>query len=180
MNDILESFSAELKRSGKMSALAAITAEALAETFDDCEALRIYARIDALPEALLDILAADFGVKWYEYNGTLESKRAQIKSLFAVYRKLGTKQSVINAIIGLCDELNITEWYEYGGLPGHFKVVLRPKADFDFDKTLGLIRLVKRASAYLDATEILQTFAEPLSISIGAICSAEIQSSIVG
>ena len=37
--------------------------------------LRIYTRIDELPEWLLDILARDFAVDWYDRSYTLEEKK---------------------------------------------------------------------------------------------------------
>lgn len=41
---------------------------------DEIDSLRIYTRIDELPEWLLDILARDFAVDWYDRSYTLEEK----------------------------------------------------------------------------------------------------------
>ena len=42
---------------------------------DEIDSLRIYTRIDELPEWLLDILARDFAVDWYDRSYTLEEKK---------------------------------------------------------------------------------------------------------
>ena len=73
---------------------------------------------------MLDILAKDFSVGWYLYDGTVEAKRAQIKSCFYVHRRLGTKSAMVTALSDLCPGSDVDEWFNYGGEPYHFRVLL--------------------------------------------------------
>lgn len=152
--NLLASFPAVLAQDKSLEALARVVATAFSKAFNDTDSLSIYTRIDTLSEKMCDRLAEDFDVKWYYYNGTLESKRNQIKNQFAVHRKLGTKQAIFDALEGLCDDIDLHEWDEYGGLPMHFRISLLPKSGFDFDRILYYMTVVKRESACLDKIQI--------------------------
>jgi phage tail P2-like protein len=82
----------------------------------------IYARIGALPEELLDILAYDFKVDWWDANYTLEEKRQTLKDSWNVHRRLGTKAAVERAISAIYKDTKVSEWFEYGGAPYTFKL----------------------------------------------------------
>lgn len=105
-------------------ALAQVIADELTALYRDNRLLALYTRIDELDEALLDILAKDFSVGWYLYDGTVEAKRAQIKSCFYVHRRLGTKSAMVTALSDLCPGSDVDEWFNYGGEPYHFRVLL--------------------------------------------------------
>ena len=64
-----------LQKDEEMFALASAIAEQLAARLSEIDMVRIYTRIDELPEHLLDILAYDFKVDWWDANYTLEEKR---------------------------------------------------------------------------------------------------------
>lgn len=105
-------------------ALASCIADELEALFREKDIISLYARIDQLDEALLDIIAVDCKVDWYLYDGTLESKRAQIKSCFKLHRCLGTKYALLTAISDVFPGSDVEEWFEYGGKPYHFTLVL--------------------------------------------------------
>ncbi len=105
-------------------ALAKVIANELTTLYHDNRLIAIYTRIDELDEALLDILAKDFSVSWYLYDGTIEEKRAQIKSCFYVHRRLGTKAAVETAISAIYPDTKVSEWFEYGGEPYHFRLLV--------------------------------------------------------
>ncbi len=123
-NIFLSSFPVSLAIDPDKYALAQAVAEELISLCKDCQKLSIYGRIDELDEDLLDILAFDFDVSWYLYNGSLETKREQIKSSFFVHRHLGTKAALEQALCALYPETTIEEWFEYGGEPYHFRIIL--------------------------------------------------------
>lgn len=105
-------------------ALANVIANELATLYHDNRLITIYTRIDELDEELLDILAKDFSVSWYLYDGTVEEKRNQIKSCFYVHRRLGTKAAVETAISAIYPDTKVSEWFEYGGEPYHFRLLV--------------------------------------------------------
>lgn len=153
VENLLASLPQVLQEDENMHALAATVAEALAARPDEIDRLRIYARIDELPEDMLDLLAYDFKVDWWNGNYTLEEKRATLKDSWRVHRTLGTTAAVNEAISAISPETKVREWYEYDGQPGCFRLystdpaITGPKlADL-----FRLLNIVKRASAKLDA-----------------------------
>ena len=54
----------------------------------------IFQNIDSLDEDLLDLLAKDYKIDWYDYDGTIETKRNQLKSNWFVRKKIGTVGAV--------------------------------------------------------------------------------------
>lgn len=125
---MVNSFPLALQKDPKMVALAHSIANVLEQRLDEIDLGQIYTRIDQLPEDLLDILAKDFAVDWYDRSYTLEEKRKTIKGSFYVHRHRGTKAAVEKAISAIYPNPEVLEWFEYGGNPYHFK--LRITVDF--------------------------------------------------
>ena len=125
---MVDSFPLALQKDPKMVALAHSIANVLEQRLDEIDLGQIYTRIDQLPEDLLDILAKDFAVDWYDRSYTLEEKRKTIKGSFYVHRHRGTKAAVEKAISAIYPNPEVLEWFEYGGNPYHFK--LRITVDF--------------------------------------------------
>lgn len=86
--------------------------------------LLIYSRIDELPEEVLDLLAWQFHVEGYEFASTTEEKRSLIKKAIELHRYKGTKWAVEKALGALGIDCVLEEWFEYGGEPYHFRVLL--------------------------------------------------------
>lgn len=113
-----------LRSNESMAALAESIAGVLAGRPGEIQNLLIYSRIDQLPEPLLDILAHDFKVDWWDSDYTLEEKRRTLKDSWRVHRMLGTKAAVETAISAIYPETKVREWFEYGGDPYHFKLLI--------------------------------------------------------
>ena len=122
--NLLRTFPYALQQDKEKLALATVIADELTALYRDNRFLALYTRIDELDEALLDILAKDFSVGWYLYDGTVEEKRAQIKSCFYVHRRLGTKAAVETAISAIYPDTKVSEWFEYSGDPYHFRLLV--------------------------------------------------------
>lgn len=108
----------------KMKALARATAKLLqAQAGMIRDTVGIYYRVDELSENVLDMLATDLHVDWYDYSYSLDIKRSLIKDAVKVHRTLGTRAAVdttLYAIFG--DSFEIEEWFEYEGEPYTFRV----------------------------------------------------------
>ena len=113
-----------LKKSGLMFPLAEATAKYLEIDAGNAELVNIYARIDELPESLLDILAVDFNVTWYDYDYDVQTKRQVIKDSFYVHRYLGTIGATKKALCSVWPNTGVEEWFDYGGDPYYFRVLL--------------------------------------------------------
>lgn len=113
-----------LDRDSGMHELGQTTAEALVKLWLNLHMPRLYTRIDELPESLLDILAKDFKVDWYNYNHSIETKRNVIKDSFFIHRHLGTKAAFARALSDVYPNSTAQEWYEYGGNPFYFRIIV--------------------------------------------------------
>lgn len=144
--NILRTLPEALRNDKKMLALAASVSEALAARAEEIERLRIYTRMDTLPEELLDILAYDFKVDWWDADYTLEQKRQTLKDSWSVHRKLGTKAAVERAISAIYKDTQVSEWFEYNGDPFHFK--LQVDATYEQADSVKHARVLERVGFY--------------------------------
>ena len=111
-----------LKRDPKMKALAAAVTEQMLGVSGEIDNVLIYSRIDELPEELIDILAFDMHVDWYDYSYPLAAKRDILKNSVKVHKKMGTKYAVETALGNVYGKVGISEWFHYGGKPYFFKI----------------------------------------------------------
>lgn len=139
-------------------ALASAIADVLSTRPGEIEGLMIYSRIGQLPENLLDMLAVDFKVDWWSPDYSLAVKRATLKDSWRVHRKLGTKYALEQAISDIYPQTVVQEWWEYGGEPYCFRIMIGNFDEVaDPEKLLKIRRAisqVKRLSAHLDGIDI--------------------------
>lgn len=135
VENLLRALPEVLRNDGNMAALATAVAQVLAARPEEIRQLSIYPRIDELPEGLLDILAYDFKVDWWDGDYTLEEKRQTLKDSWRVHRMLGTKAAVEAAISAIYPNTVVEEWFEYGGEPYHFRLQIDAS-----NKDIGSIR----------------------------------------
>ena len=142
-----------LKQDPKIRAIAeAVTKEALTVS-GEIENVLIYSRIDELPEALIDILAYDMHVDWYDYSFPLKVKRDILKSSVKVHKKMGTKYAVEKALGALYPQSEVEEWYQYEGEPHHFHIVCdvtENRVTASFQEIINAVMMYKRLSSHLD------------------------------
>lgn len=115
----------------------------------------IYPRIESLLESVLDALAFDFNVEWYDYEGTIDEKRRTIAECMNIHKFKGTKAAILTALKSVYDDVRVLEWYEYGGEPFHFKIIIR-HSHSGYDKLTRLLQKVKyykNVRSHLEETE---------------------------
>ncbi|HWR07741.1 phage tail protein I [Sporomusa sp.] len=84
----------------------------------------LISRIDELPESVLDLLAWQFHVDFYEPASLdLAKKRVLVKQSIAWHRRKGTPSVVEEMVQAILDNAIVEEWPEYGGDPYYFRVV---------------------------------------------------------
>lgn len=137
-----------------LAALAASVADALEERVREIELAGIYTRIDSLPEELLDILAYDFKVDWWDWALTLPEKRETLKRSWYVHRHMATPAAVTTALTAIYAETECMEWFEYGGEPYHFRLAMTIQAEdilsTKHEAVLALLRFYKNLRSVLD------------------------------
>ena len=102
---------------------------------------QLYSRIDELPGNVIDLLAWQFHVDFYEPIGMdIKTKRKLVKESIAWHRIKGTPAAVemmLSSTFGR--SAKVSEWYEYDGEPYHFKVSVKTK-NFPTMESLGLAK----------------------------------------
>lgn len=139
-----------------MRQLAEVAARVLYKRTQNYDKAAIYSRIDQLDEGVLDILAQDFKVDWYDYNADVAEKRRTIKDSWFVHKRMGTKSAVERAVSDVWPNSKIEEWFDYSGDPYHFRVILdtsESSAPVDIGTVMKKIRLFKPARAVMDGGE---------------------------
>ena len=132
--------------------LAEVAARVMTKSLQGKRQAAIYCRINELPESLLDILAEDLKVDWYDYSASLETKRKYIADSWYIHKRLGTTAAVERAISDVWPNSNVEEWFDYGGDPFHFRIILDATDTTNpiyADRALDAVRLFKPARAHL-------------------------------
>lgn len=78
--------------------------------------------VDSMPEWLLDEMAWERFVTWYDDTADLETKRGLIRDSRLVHARMGTPWAVQQVVVQYFGDGRVLEWYEYGGEPYHFSV----------------------------------------------------------
>lgn len=121
-------------------------------------------RLDSLDGAILDLLAWQMHVDFYDSTLPVETKRSLIKNSDRWHSYKGTPAAVEELITTLFDEGVVEEWFEYSGVPGYFRVKTNNSAVTN-EKAAEFIKAldsVKRKSAWLEKVVITQSEELPL------------------
>ncbi len=146
----IETLPYALQGNETMRTLALLTANALSADF---AALNIYGAVDAMPEQLLDALAYDFKIDWWDADADLENKRRVFKNAWNVHRKLGTVGAVEQAVTDAFAGATVREWFDYGGEPYHYMLVAGLGEQTGTEETLQ--RILTRARWYTNVRSVL-------------------------
>lgn len=116
-------------------------------------------QIDNLTEDELDALAWELNLDWYRQDASIDVKRNLIRDSRKMSRKLGTKWAVERIINTYFGDGYISEWFEYDGEPGHFRVFSANPSitEENLQEFFSILSKVKRASAHLDGITISLT-----------------------
>ena len=93
----------------------------------------IISRINELPENVLDLLAWQWHVDFYELANSIEAKRSMVLQSIAWHRKKGTKWAIVQALNMLGVEAKFTSWQELqeeGAQPYTFVIDAKLTPDF--------------------------------------------------
>ena len=144
-----------LAQDPRAAALARCAAVMMQRLFEQADLARVFPRVDQLPESLLDILAWDFKVDWWDYGLSIEQKRATLRDNWYVHRHLGTPASVKTALGAIFQDVRIEEWYDYGGKPYHFRLhIAADEAVLDgavYARVMALVEYYKNLRSVLDS-----------------------------
>lgn len=119
----------------------------------------IYVAIDDLSEPVLDELARDLHVDFYQVEDDIAVKRRLVKSSLVLHGTKGTPGAVERLASEVFDDGRVEEWWEYGADPYHFNVVTTNQA-VTTTRALAFIealKTVKNTRSWLDAVILAST-----------------------
>ena len=114
----------------------------------------IVPRIDELSEEVIDILAWQWSVDFYDKLKSLAEKRNEVKQSIAMHRIKGTHRAVELALHMVYTSGEVSEWFEYGGQPYYFRVrFIEPEniRTEEVDRVIRIINTVKNTRSWLES-----------------------------
>jgi phage tail P2-like protein len=144
-----------LRGDGRTAALAGAASDGLRAAAAEIRKNVIYAGIGELPDEVLDILAYDFKLDWWDPGFSLAEKRAMLRAGIGIRRRLGTFGAVKKAISAIYPDVKIEEWFEYGGEPYFFRLDIRVdprnREDEKRARLLSNVKYYKNVRSHLEA-----------------------------
>ena len=122
----------------------------------------LISRIDELPSDIINILARQWHVDFYDDTLPIETRRNLVKQSIAWHRIKGTKAAVEAVIRTAFNTGRVTEWFEYGGDPYHFKVDIIESDDLDIEVIRQVMKAIyetKNTRSWLDGLGFLRKIA---------------------
>ena len=136
----------------------------------------ILARIDELPEGVLDLLAWQLHADFYDLAATLSMKREAVKSSLKWHMHKGTQWAIMEALRQIDIKAEFVHWHDSGDEPYTFK--LRAIVAGDFYRTQGRDKLIasirravnesKAARSLMTSLETRMEFREDLGLYVGS------------
>lgn len=111
-----------LREQAWVKALSLAAAELHRKTMDYIDGSQIYTAIDLVAEEVLDALAVNWKIDWYDTDYDIEQKRRIVKTALNIRRTMGTVGAAREQANAIYPGTTLEEWFEYGGEPGCFRL----------------------------------------------------------
>lgn len=142
----------------EMECIAYAISQAITNLCYKADSSGVLYNIKSLNEDLLDYLAVEFRSQYYSQDMSAYEKNQIVENTLPWYITSGTIGAIRNLLSLIYGDVSISEWFNYGGAPFHFKVGLNnPKDEFNeeqFNQLLSLIDSGKNARSILDGINI--------------------------
>ena len=153
---------------------------ALGKTLDYTDESQIYTRLDTAPETVLDVLAVDWKIDWYDTGYDIEQKRRIVKTALNIRRTMGTAGAARTQADAIYPGTKLEEWFEYGGTHGKFRLRVnittveeRQKfAAMTIEEIERRLAAAKRFSAHLEEVEYYDAGGTATAYGIAAMAGA--------
>lgn len=150
LNEILPPI---LKEDKTVSAIAKVLQKYLDENYEYIKRLNILANIDEITnEDLIDHLAYQFHVDFYDQSLGIEKKKELVKRSILHHRRKGTPWAIDDLLSRAFDTSHVKEWFEYDGDPYHFRVHTKDilGSEEKYISTIKAINVVKNTRSKLE------------------------------
>lgn len=127
----------------------------VAKLHEIAKKLTVWSDLDNVDPKYYDFMAICIQAPYYKPEYTDEQKLNLLKTAIMSYRYAGTRRAVDQLIDIVFDSAKFIPWYEYDGIPYHFRINVSDRMTEDaielFSKVL---KKVKAARSVLDAVHI--------------------------
>ncbi|KZL88724.1 phage tail protein I [Clostridium magnum] len=112
--------------------------------------------VDSLDGDILDLLAWQMHVDFYDQSLPVDKKRALVKNSLRWHKQKGTPAAVEGVVSAAFDDSSIQEWFEYNGEPYRFKITTtdRIPSTNKLASLITAIKSVKNARSILESITI--------------------------
>lgn len=125
---------------------------------EDVEKLKLYSNIKNLDDKILDQLAWQWNVEFYSSGLSKTKKIEMINRSYFHHITKGTVGSLESALKAIVSNLEVKEWYEYGGSPFMFRLIVEGDmlTEEEIATVYKLVDIYKNVRSYLDGFIITQ------------------------
>ncbi len=173
--ELLDLIPEPLKSDTDVIAISYALQMAMAELLKYSVNTRMYADVDHVSEDILDYMAVEMRLAYYDESFSVETKRELIKNSFISYMEAGTKTSVQDLITTVFGYGEVVEWFDFTEgeqIPGYFDIEtgaqLTPEL---FEMFTKVIESVKNESSHLRRIGIEREIDGNLYLGTGVIAS---------
>ena len=118
----------------------------------------IMPRIDELESDLVDLLAWERHVDFYDTSLPLEIRRTLVKNSIRWHKRKGTPAAVEEIVTEIFGKGQVEEWFEYGGVPYSFRINIEVEDQEITEEALArmdsLVNKTKNARSWLEVINI--------------------------
>ena len=160
--DILPSSIAEDQN---VQELSATNDSYLHEIFEKVQCILLLPNLDTLPEDVVDSLAWQYHVDFYEMNMPIAKKRNMVREAIYWHRIKGTPAAVEKVVTAVFRSATVQENWEYGGQPYFFRVtgITEPLTDADtITRLVSAINSAKNERSWLDGIDFKRDIPQTL------------------
>jgi phage tail P2-like protein len=94
------------------------------QTMDYIDGSQIYTAIDTVREEVLDALAVNWKIDWYDTGYDIDQKRRIVKTALNIRRTMGTVSAVKAQADAIYPGSTLEEWFDFNGQPGTFRMTV--------------------------------------------------------
>ena len=123
----------------------------LAQLGEQAELVLILPRLKKLPEEIVDELAWQYHVDFYDVAADIAKKQELVRKAIARHRYKGTPAAVEEVCSAAFDTAEVVEWYEYGGEPYHFRVRMVQESIPAMAEMVKAVNSAKNTRSWLDS-----------------------------
>lgn len=176
---LLDLLPSSIKQDPTIIAISKSLEKYMKENIELRKRLNFMNKIDEIEDGgLLDALAYQFHVDFYEHTLSLEKKRKLIKSSMANHKTKGTRSALEKVLKIVFGDPKLEEWFEYGGEPFFFRVNINVTEEGISENSLlraeQLINAYKNTRSWLETINVYLTNQSNIYIGMATVSGEEI------